>query len=470
MDNNIERRKGGWLLLLTLAMGYAFAFIFIEVDGHTAHSWMPAYTLFWGLYLVAYYLCLWEKVKGKRDAWYLLGAIALLFIHSAIYKAQVLTVMNFFIIPLVFMLHAVMGAFDYPEKASLGYIKRYLFGWFVFPFISIDKWFKAWATILRRGEGEDERKAAHRNILIGVLCGLPLLLLVLALLLGADQAMDLALSGLLKNLPEISFGKIILMFIFALLFYSFIYSLAWGKEPGASPSSTSTVEVKKTLLPAQSFMAAVSMLLVAYLIFAIFQFAYLTGWKGLPPDLTYSEYAVSGFSQLLWVAAINLAVFSVGLCCTRPHKALNTLLYMLLAATGVVLLSAFVRLGLYIGAYALTWKRLLSLWMMIYLAAVVVLCMLRLLGQCALVKKGMLRLCALVLVGWYVALNLVNVEGIIAQSIFAMTDRQGGVLAKDDESYLRDSLSEDARGVIERSPYREQVYYESDNGQEENRR
>ncbi|NCB31305.1 MAG: DUF4173 domain-containing protein [Clostridia bacterium] len=244
----------------------------------------------------------------------------------------------------------------------------------------------------------------------------------------------------------------------AVLFYSFLYNFAWGKEGDTLPVLGQ--KNAKAFLPAHSLLAGISMLLLAYLVFAIFQFTYLTGWKGLPAGLTYSKYAVSGFGQLLWVAAINLGVFSLGLCCTQPHKALKPFLFALLIATAGVLLSAFVRLGLYIHAYALTWKRVLSLWLMLYLGVAVMLCGLRLSGRGLVSRAGLLRICALLLVGWYVALNLVNVEGMIAESIFGLADSRGGILSQTDADYLRYDLSEDVREAIQNSRYREQVYYD----------
>lgn len=454
---NSAAQPGAWLLLTTLAMGYVLAFVFGQTRWSNPRDLMPAYALFWGLYLLAYYGCLWLRVKAKKVSWYLLGAIILLFLHSALYRETTLNAMNFLIIPLVLMLHAVLGAFDYPDQAAWPWVQNYLLGWFVYPFSALDRWFIAWANLLCRGKGAEEGAGAgRRNILLGLICGLPLLILVLSLLVQADQAMAAAFSGLVQNLPQISLGKIALLFIASLLFYSFLYNLAWAKDRNVSTAP----EGPGACLPAQSFIAAAAMLLIAYLVFAMFQFTYLTGWKGLPEGLTYSEYAVRGFGQLLWVAAINLGVFGVGLCRTRPHPALKAVLFLLLGATGVVLLSAFVRLGLYIGAYALTWKRVLSLWLMIYLGVAVILCGLRLYGRGPWARVGLLRLCALVLVGWYVALNLLNVEGMIAQSVFRLADGRGGVLTEADANYLRYNLSTDAKGAIQRSPYGDQVYYD----------
>lgn len=458
IEKKLEKRPPmqAWLLLCTLAVGWAFAFPVLGglLRAAEPRDLTPAYAIFWGLYLLAYYLCLWKRAAGRWEAWYLFGTVMLLFAHSALYRAPVLTLLNFAVIPLVLMLHAVLGALDFPQDKAWPFVRAYLVGWFVYPFSAVGKWFGAIAALFRGGKGEDGAHAARRNALLGALCGLPVLVLVCALLIQADLAMGAVLQGFLDALPDISFGKLLLTLLLAMLFYSFLYNLAWGRKDACQEGQAERREPAG--LPAQSFLAAGGMLLLAYAVFAAFQFAYLTGFLGLPAGLTYSEYAVSGFSQLLWVAAINLGVFSLGLCRARPHRLLKPLLWGLLAATAVVLLSAFVRLGLYIQAYALTWKRVLSLWLMLYLAATVALCGLRLAGKG--VKRGLLRLCALALVGWYVVLNLVNVEGLIAQSVLSRAEARGA-LSDADVNYLRYELTADARQAILKSGYRDQVFY-----------
>ena len=58
------------------------------------------------------------------------------------------------------------------------------------------------------------------------------------------------------------------------------------------------------------------------------------------------------------------------------------------------------------------------------------------------------------------ALNLVNVEGLIANSIFRRADQRGGVLEEGDADYLRYTLSGDAKQAIDNSGYGEQIYYD----------
>lgn len=442
--------KAAWLLLCTLCIGYGFAFILLDNWSASLQTCMGIYGLCWGIYLAGYYIFVGKRAIRKWECWYLACGAGLLVLHSGLYQAAQLSMANILLIPMVLMLHATWGALEVPKDRAWPWVQGYLLGWFVYPFSRIDAWFLAIGKLFQGRAGDDQRRLARRNVWLGVLFGLPVLILVSALLLRADLAMGKVLGSWLKNLPDLSLGRILLMLVLAVLFYSFLYNLAFGQTPRVSQDAE-----LQPRLPGLSFITGAGMLLAVYGVFAIFQFTYLTGLKGLPEGLTYSEYAVSGFSELLWVAAINLGVFSLGLCQAKPHPAHKPILWGLLAATALLLLSAALRLGMYIQAYALTWKRVLSLWLMIYLAAVVLLC-----GWALLGRKGVLRLCALVLVGWYVALNLVNVESMIANSIFRRADQRGGVLAEGDADYLRYTLSGDAKQTIVNSGYVEQVYYD----------
>ena len=448
----------GWLLLGTLAIGYIFAFVLFPGiwKAESLREFMPVYALFWCAYLVVYHLCLWKRVARRWEAWYLLGAVLVLFLHSALYAEPVLNLLNFLFIPLVLMLHGVQGAFSLPKAETWPLVRAYFLGWFLCPFSALDQWFRTLGRIFQGKSGE-QGGGTRRSILLGLLCGLPVFIIVCTLLLQADMAMSLALADVLKALRQISFGKLACMLAIALLFYSFLYNMTWGEATKIRPPAA-----KGKGLPPQAFLAAAGLLLGAYAVFAVFQFTYLTGLKGLPAGLTYSEYAVSGFSQLLWVTAINLGVFALGLCAVGPHKYRVPVLTCLLAATVVVLISAAVRLGLYIEAYALTWKRILSAWLMAYLAIVVVLCFVRLRpkGFFARRRIGLFHLCVLFLVGWYVLLNIVNVEGMIARSVLRRAEDRGGVLSQADADYLRYTLSQDAAKAIAGSDYVEQVYYD----------
>jgi hypothetical protein len=147
-----------------------------------------------------------------------------------------------------------------------------------------------------------------------------------------------------------------------------------------------------------------------YVLFCAVQFTYLFAGAGLPGDMTYSEYAREGFAQTVAVCALNLLIFGVFLQFGAKLKAASVLLAALLGLTSVMLFSGFIRLKLYIDAYGLTWLRILSAWFIIYLVAVIVVCVVRMLR----VKLPAIALCALILLGWFTALGYANPDALAA--------------------------------------------------------
>jgi len=145
-------------------------------------------------------------------------------------------------------------------------------------------------------------------------------------------------------------------------------------------------------------------------LFCVVQFTYLFAEAGLPGGMTYSEYAREGFAQTVVVCVINLLIFGVFLHFGKISKLITGMLAGLLALTGVMLFSGFVRLGLYIDFYGMTWLRLLSAWFIIYMAAVIVFCGIRLWRE----RLPLIALCTMILVGWYIVLGYLNPDGLIA--------------------------------------------------------
>ena len=128
------------------------------------------------------------------------------------------------------------------------------------------------------------------------------------------------------------------------------------------------------------------------------------GSIALPDGLTYSEYARSGFFQLLAITAINVTLFGLAIALAPRTRTINITLAALLALTAVILASAALRLGLYINAYGLTWLRYLSASFIALLATVILLCLIRLKTQ----RLPLAVTVAVLLIVWYVALGFSN--------------------------------------------------------------
>ncbi len=211
-----------------------------------------------------------------------------------------------------------------------------------------------------------------KYILIGILCGLPILLITTTLLASADMFFSNFLENLL-NLDAVfdfiqdaasSFFEdfiplAICFFTYFLLLYLVIGTL----------TKNSLKEDVKTPVRFQAVIACTIffMIDIVYVIFSGIQFICLFGGR-LPASYSYAEYARQGFFQLLFVALIN---FILVLFCNKfffKNVALKIAMTITCACTYVMIASSAYRMLLYIEEYHLTFLRVFVLWFILLLA------------------------------------------------------------------------------------------------------
>ena len=266
-------------------------------------------------------------------------------------------------------------------KAVVGVLKAV----FVKPFTAIGAYFRAYAGVFG---GRDKKASSHGWI--GFAIGLPLVIIVLALLASADAGTAKLLGNIFEQFSVWEwFWRVAVVFASSIFLYSLFYNLTWGK-------------VDADLAPVRQNWrlsgpgVVIGLLLGAYALFTYVQFTYLFG-GALPVDLTYSEYAREGFGQFIAVTVINFTVLGLCLSKSEPGRGIKVLLTLLLAASVVVLASAAWRMLLYVGAYGLTMRRVLTLWLMTYFAFLAVVGGIRVFSE----KVPFLRVDAFALVYWY---------------------------------------------------------------------
>lgn len=198
-------------------------------------------------------------------------------------------------------------------------------------------------------------------------------------------------------------------------------------------------------------------LTVLLALFVGFQFAYM--FRGAAqidvPGVTYAEYARAGFFQLLWVAVLVVAVVWLAICAAagqssgRRDLAFKIVCSLMIVLTGVILVSALKRLGLYEQAYGFTRLRLLSHVFTLWVAAVLAL----LLAQVHWTRRHLFLSgsIALAFVALF-ALNAINPDAYIARKDLdrAVAGRAGAetVTGKSEQLDYLSELSADAIPVI----------------------
>lgn len=390
-DNPVEQqppltKAQLWLLGGTILSGAALM-LWMEKDFHYLYS------VFWLTALAVFAACNWKRIIANKTVLALLLPTllfcGLLMFDYMYYDLLGLTALA---IPVLLLTIGVFTtqeiAYKREGKAVVGVLKAV----FVKPFTAIGKYFKAYAGVFGGKE-----KASLRHGWIGVAIGLPLVIIVLALLASADAGTAKLLGNFFEQFNVWRwFWRIFVVFVSSMVLYSLFFNLTWGKTDA---DLTPVRQNWKTAGPG----VVIALLLAAYVLFTYVQFTYLFGGV-LPVDLTYSEYAREGFGQFIAVTVINFTVLGLSLSKSEPKSAIKVLELLLILASVVVLASAAWRMLLYIGAYGLTMRRVLTLWLMAYFAFLAVVGAIRVFFQ----KVPFLRVGAFALVYWYAALVCID--------------------------------------------------------------
>lgn len=388
----VTRAQRG-LLLGVLAIGILAELVLNGRYGST-DTWMG---VFWLVALAVFVFFQGKSLAGNKTA-LAVGIPAALFAAALAAGCVDDSIADWLYLatPAAMMTFAVFATQEIPAGregiAALGVVR----GLVIKPFSAIPDFFRAIGT-LRGGRGSTARRLG-----IGLLAGLPVLAVVLVLLSSADGRMRQLLGTVFSRFDvALWLWRALRVMLVAALFYSLFYNLVWGKRDRLPEPVQKTWEAAAPAV-------VIGMLLAAYALFGYVQFGYFFG-GALPIELTYSEYAVSGFNELILVTLINVTVLGVCLVKARPTQTMRAFELLLLVASALLLASAAWRLLLYIGAYGLTIRRVLGLWVMCYVAFLLAAAGVR------VFREGMklMRVSSFALLYWYLALNCVPWDALI---------------------------------------------------------
>jgi hypothetical protein len=298
------------------------------------------------------------------------------------------------------MAHAQYAAGGLTIRDTDSLALSWVTGWCVKPFSALPRCIGACLSALA-----GENRSVARRALIGVAVTVPLLLIILPLLAGADQVFGFYLGRALERFNLASFlPHAVAVALASMLLYSFIWNLEFAE-------SAARVIRRRREIDAVVGVIVLGAVCLVYIVFCAVAYTYLFARTGLPEGMLreHSQYIREGFYQTVAVCALNLVIFGVFLRHSRKRGAISALLWTLLALTGVMLFSGAVRLNLYVDVYGMTWLRLLSGWFMIYLAAAILICAAKLLRP----RLPAPAICLIVLLGWFVALGFANPDKLL---------------------------------------------------------
>ena len=292
--------------------------------------------------------------------------------------------------------------------------------------------------------------ASRRRTLTAVLgaAGALALLAVLVPVLASADALFAAATADLRAFVKEHFTSTLWKLIWALILAPFVFSLLYFlRRP--TPLSPSRERPERTV-DGLAFAVMLAAIVVLYALFLAVQSAGLFGGEAYLASrgLSYAQWARSGFFQMVGVTVVNLTVLLVSVSFSRRDGRCFTVVRLLgaaLTAQSVLLLaSAAWRMTLYVSAYGLSFKRVMTYWGMVMMA------LFFLAAAWKLAKPDFCFFRAAVpvaLAGWLV-INCVPADYLVARN---QVDRYlSGQSETIDAEYLLYSLSYDTLSQLDR--------------------
>ncbi len=281
--------------------------------------------------------------------------------------------------------------------------------------------FSPFTTLKFVGRGDKTRGRRVLVVLVALLLAVPAVALLLWWFRSADRMFSDEYKLFFENIDkfyrfdgvDVFLGLLFTLFIGVPVSAFLLYNDARGPEPVAGA-------VPQGRVSALFFGTFLSIIGAVMGIFVLFQFQHFFFGlsSGAVAEMGYAEYAREGFFQLtnasIFVALIIALVFAL---CKRGKDGKLPLFVRIIAAflcfcNITILVSAYMRMVLYVEAHGFSIKRLMTLWLMV----VIGLCMLVLLARCFIEKLNALKWIATVVIVAVCALGLFNTDAFVART------------------------------------------------------
>lgn len=308
------------------------------------------------------------------------------------------------------------------------------------------------ALVLKKNDEEDKNKKI-KQIGIGILCSLPLLIIILALLISADGIFANMFGELYDQIMYIFnvefWLRIILIAIVFIYLVCIIYNIVFKESTLNSDNSnpfTWNLKVDGTIVN-----TVLTIINVVYLLFSSIQILYVVRYLFINPlsmtsDFEFAEYARQGFFQLMLVSFINFVIIIITNSNNKEKnidnkytKIMNVLMSVF---TIIIAVSAFMRMSLYEREYGYTFLRL-----MVYVILTTEIIMI--IPTIIYIIKGKFNIFKtyfIIAITMYTIVNFINIDATIARKNVNRYIEQKDISTKReiDFSYLRYNTGTDA--------------------------
>ncbi|MBY0098089.1 DUF4153 domain-containing protein [Mesobacillus maritimus] len=436
MEMKLEKKD--WLfLLLCLILGIVAEEAFFR--DQIGISYFVFISVF---YAIFYWRFRRFSFSHQRVGYLVLISIWLLSAGYYLYDVTAFYALNILLIPAMVIFH--LSLITSPQKMEwnklsfLFYAFLRLGNGLLYPFHFI-----AHLSGSLKKSSHPEKYVVWKKVLIGIAISIPILFVILNLLVSADAQFERLLSNfpeLLNVNPETIF-RIIVILLYTFGFFGFMQILL-HKNIKAIPKEGIP---KSMSLDGIITLTVLLLLDLVYVLFVAVQFKYFFSGT-LEGGYTYAEYARRGFFELLFVTLINLTVTMVVIQFTKSalgvlKKAIQSALTILVLSSGVLLVSAFMRMAMYEDAYGFTFLRVLVTAFMIFLMVIFTYTLVKI----WLERLSLFHFYFMASIIFYTGINLVNLDQIVVDRNIARYESTGKI----DIQYLSNLSSTGVLGLIQ---------------------
>lgn len=397
------------------------------------------------VFIVVFYTIVYYRFKSypfshQRFGYLVLISIWLLAICYFLYDTVLFYMLNIIIIPALVIFHlALITSSEKTEWSSVRFMIYALSR--LFKGIGFSAIFtKDIVGLIKR---KTNNKHAHiwMKILIGIVISVPFLFIILYLLISADSQFE----RLINHIPHLMSFRVDYVFRFMVIllctftFFGFMEVLA---RNNAHPIKR---EGKPITIDGIVALTVLVLLDLIYVLFVAVQFKYFFSGT-LDEGFTYAEYARRGFFELLFATLINLSVTTAVIHFTKNVQGfvkttMRIALTVLVLSSGVLLISAFMRLTMYEDAYGFTFTRVLAHSFMIFLMVIFAYTLIKI----WLEKLSLFHFYFIASLIYYVGMNVVNIDRFVVERNMDRFERTGKI----DIHYLNSLSSTGILGLME---------------------
>ncbi len=293
------------------------------------------------------------------------------------------------------------------------------------------------------GKVDREKKNGYsKHIFKGIVISVPLVIVLLMLLSGADEVFNYYLSNIwdyinIKNIYDFVIRVIIAIAVMFLV-YGLNYTLSATKVKKINNKS-----FNKTF-NATTIVTILASIILIYLVFTKIQVSYLYLNKELPVGVTSSDYARKGFFQLVFLVVINLImIISIKVKTivnsSKANNILNTFYSIITVLTMNMGVAAIYKMNLYIGEFGYTRLRVLVQSFTVFLCISLFFLLLFIWRE-----KNLFKSIAIVAMAIYLALNYANIDNFIAKENIKLINQREEI-----DLWYISRLSLDAKDAID---------------------